>query len=119
MLMVKNVPDSVRWYRTLLGAGNDHGRDDFDQIVSGRTVLVMLHAVREGEHGLTVPRPGERSGVGCALWFSTDDLAAAYRRARGLGTEILAEPRDNPRAGWREFSLRDPDGYTINLHSEG
>lgn len=117
MLMVRDVPASVRWYCGLLGADNDHGRDDFDQIVSGPNVLVMLHCISEGEHGLMVPREGERLGVGCALWFSTEDLSAAYSRAKALEADILVEPWDNPRAGWKEFSVRDPDGYTINLHS--
>lgn len=117
MLMVKDVLASVRWYCELLEARNDHGRDDFDQIVSGADVLIMLHCIAEGEHGLTVPRDGERLGVGCAIWFSADDVAGAYARATDLGAEILVEPWDNPRAGWREFSVRDPDGYTVNLHS--
>lgn len=117
MLMVRDVPASVRWYCGLLGADNDHGRDDFDQIVSGPNVLVMLHCISEGEHGLMVPRGNERLSVGCALWFSTEDLSAAYSRANDMGADILVEPWDNPRAGWKEFSVRDPDGYTINLHS--
>ena len=115
MLMVRDVSASVAWYRELLGAENDHGRDDFDQIVAGSTVLLMLHGYSEGEHGLTVPRDGERPGVGCAIWFRVEDLPAALGRAKGLGAEIVVEPWQNPRAGWAEFTLRDPDGYTINL----
>ena len=117
MVMVADVPASARWYRELLVAENDHGREDFDQIVSGSNVLLMLHCVSEGEHGLTVPRRNERLGVGFALWISMDDLDGAFARAKRLEAEILVEPWDNPRAGWREFSIRDPDGYTINLHS--
>ncbi len=117
MLMVRNVPKSLSWYRELLGADNDHGRDDFDQIISGSSDLLMLHCVAEDEHGLTVPRDGERLGVGCAIWFSTYNLSDAFARAEKLEAEIVVEPWENPRAGWKEFSIRDPDGYTINLYS--
>ena len=115
MLMVADVPTSVRWYCALLGVENDHHRKDFDQIVSGGEVLLMLHGPAEGEHGLSQPRGHERLGLGCVVWFSASDIEAAFARAKDLGAEILAEPWVNPRAGWTEFSVRDPDGYTIGV----
>lgn len=117
MLMVRNVPSSVRWYRELLGADNDHGRDDFDQIISGSNVLLMLHCISDSEHGLAAAHGDERLGLGCAVWFSTENLHAAFARAERLEAVVIVEPSENSRAGWAEFSLRDLDGYTLNLHS--
>ena len=115
MIMVRSVSESAQWYRTLLAADNDHGGDEFDRIVSNGEPLLMLHHWTPGEHGLRPPAPGGRLGDGVVLWFSIDDLGAAFDRARALGAEIVAEPWDNPRAGWREFTVRDPDGYAVAL----
>ena len=115
MIMVTSVSESARWYRTLLGAENDHGGEEFDRIVAGGEPLLMLHHWTTGEHGLRPPIPGGRLGDGVVVWFSVDDLDAAFARATALDAEVVAAPWDNPRAGWREFTVRDPDGYAIAL----
>ncbi len=47
------------------------------------------------------------------LWIFTDRLDAIRERAGAMRAKIMKEPWQNPLAGWREFTLMDPDGYRI------
>lgn len=114
MIAVRDVPTSVAWYRKLLGCANDHGREDFDRLVEGDRVLLMLHQLEAREHGLTLPVPGA-VGSGFLLWVYVPELDAAYARARKMKAPIVVEPHQNPNTGWREFTVRDPDGYHVAL----
>jgi catechol 2,3-dioxygenase-like lactoylglutathione lyase family enzyme len=114
MIVVRDVPASVAWYKKLLGCRNDHGRPDFDRLIDGDRVLLMLHQTHAEEHGLPRPAPGH-AGEGFLLWIHVDDLPAVHRRAKRLGAPIVVEPHDNPAAGWTEFTLRDPDGYRVAI----
>jgi catechol 2,3-dioxygenase-like lactoylglutathione lyase family enzyme len=114
MIAVRDVPASSAWYRRLLGCRSDHGRPDFDRLVDGDRVILMLHQRAGEEHGLTAPVPGA-VGSGVLVWIYVDDLDAAHKRARGLKASIVVEPHANPQAGWREMTIRDPDGYHVAL----
>jgi predicted enzyme related to lactoylglutathione lyase len=115
MLMVRDVKQSTAWYKRLLGAENDHDLDEFDRILSGGRVLLLLHRADRDEHG-AIGGPGDGPvGNGCLVWIYVDDLDGAYERARHLKAKIISKPHENPRAGWREFTLRDPDGYAIGV----
>ena len=113
MLFVRDVRASAAWYRELLGATTDHDRDDFDRVVSGDEVLVMLHRWDHAEHGMPARPPGQQAGLGLMVWITVPDLDRIHVRAQSMGSDIVSEPHRNPLAGWREFTLRDPDGYRI------
>jgi len=51
------------------------------------------------------------------LVFRTDDLDAAFERARQSGAEVLQEPIEQP-WGPRDSAFRDPSGNMVRL-SEG
>ena len=44
-----------------------------------------------------------------------ENFLMVLRRAQVLNAPIVVEPHDNPQAGWREFTVRDPDGYHIAI----
>jgi hypothetical protein len=114
MLMVHDVSKSAAWYRQLLEATNDHGGDEFDRIVADGRVLLMLHRhSRDDEHGVRAPEGASEAGRGVALWLHVPDLAAVRERARGMAAEMVSEPWFNPQAQHTEFTLHDPDGYTV------
>ena len=113
MIAVRDVPASAAWYCRLLDCTADHGRSDFDRLVQDGEMLLMLHTWGGGEHG-GMKDPGDGAvGNGFVLWLRVNDVDAIHARAVELGAEILTPPWDNPQAGWRECSLRDPDGYVI------
>jgi predicted enzyme related to lactoylglutathione lyase len=117
MLLVGDVRKSAAWYTKLLGARSDHGLEEFDRIVAEGQVLVMLHRADASEHGAK-RRRGTVVGHGCVLWIYVSDLDAVHRRARRMHAKILAEPHENEQAGWREFTVEDPDGYSLGIIEE-
>ncbi len=68
------------------------------------------------------PLPGvdldahDRLGAGIALWFTTQDAGAVHDRLLAAGTEIVQAPFTGPFG--IQFTLRDPDGYLITVHSQ-
>jgi catechol 2,3-dioxygenase-like lactoylglutathione lyase family enzyme len=118
---VGDVPQSVRWYQSLLGLPETApAHDYFGQIVdSDGTVLLCLHRWGAHEHpSLTSPNHVE-PGNGLLLFFRVDDFNAALPRARALVSRLEEEPHVNPNTGTTEFSLRDPDGYYVTISALG
>jgi len=114
MIAVRDVRASAAWYKKLLGCESDHGRPEFDRLVDGTRVLLMLHRLEAAEHGLAAPAPGT-AGSGVLIWIYVDDLDLVHRRAKAAKAPIVVAPHTNPQAGWREFTLRDPDGYHVAI----
>jgi catechol 2,3-dioxygenase-like lactoylglutathione lyase family enzyme len=114
---VANVPQSSKWYQSLLGlAETAPAHDYFGQIVdSDGTVLLCLHEWGAHEHpSLTSPHE-VTPGNGLLLFFRVDNFDEALPRARGLVTQLEEEPHINPNTGTAEFSLRDLDGYYVTV----
>lgn len=114
MIAVRDVRASSRWYKELLEADNDHDRDDFDRITADGKVMLMLHHW-DVDHGAFSKTPRSNPGAGFLLWIFTDRLDAIRERAASMCVEIAKEPWQNERAGWREFTLVDPDGYRVAI----
>lgn len=114
---VSDVPDSFRWYQSLLGQSETTpAHADFGQIVdTDGTVLLCLH--QWGAHGHpSLMSPQEAPpGNGLLLFFRVDDFTRILKRARTLGARLQEEPHLNPNTRTMEFSLRDPDGYYVTI----
>ncbi len=113
MILVRDVQASACWYRQLLACESDHGLEEFDRIVADGTVVLMLHRGDATEHGAI--RKQDVVGNGFLLWIYVADLDAVYSRAKASNAEIIVEPHVNQQAQWREFTLRDPDGYSVAI----
>ncbi len=114
MIAARDVRASVGWYKKLLGCTNDHDRPDFDRLLDGERVLLMVHQEHAPEHGLSKPRAGA-AGRGVLIWIHVEDLDAVHARAKRMKARIVIAPHDTPAAGWREFTVEDPDGYRIAI----
>ena len=117
MLYVKSVRSSSAWYCALLAARHDHDSDDFDRVLDGDAVYLMLHAHDTHGHGavdLDIP-----PGGGVQLWFVVEDVYAVHARAVELSAHRLTAPEYSPIAHWTEFTLRDPDGYSVAVAQWG
>ena len=114
---VVDVPQSFKWYQSLLGlAETAPAHDYFGQIVdSDGTVLLCLHEWGAHEHpSLTSPHDA-KPGNGLLLFFRVDNFDVTLPRARALVSRLEEEPHVNPSTGTTEFSLRDPDGYYVTI----
>ena len=114
---VRDVPGSFKWYQSLFGQPPaPPAHTWFGQILdSDGTVLVCLHAWGAHEHPSLMSPEHATPGNGLLLFFRVDDFDAALPRARALVTRLEEEPHVNPNTGTREFSIRDPDGYSVTI----
>ncbi len=119
MLVVQDVPASSRWYQELLGLVSAHGGEEFEMLMGDGRLLLMLHHLDFAEHpAIGDPREGG-PGRGVLLYFSVEDVQAAYERAGRMEADLVDEPHHNPNARAVEFSLRDPDGYSVTVSQWG
>ncbi|WP_062464722.1 VOC family protein [Demequina soli] len=71
--------------------------------------------------GVRTPLPGvdldaiPELGTGIALWFHREDALTVHDALVAHGATVTQAPFDGPFG--TTFAFRDPDGYTITLHS--
>ena len=116
MIVVQDVAASSRWYQEILGLTSAHGGNEFEMLMGADGQLeLMLHHLEFAEHpGIEDPREGT-PGRGVLLYFSVDDVQAAFERAQAADVDLVDEPHLNPNARAVEFTLKDPDGYALSL----
>lgn len=116
-LLVRNIEESLEFYRGVLGAAVRYSDGDFAAL-SLLGIDFMLHADHAYDHHpLHAPLMAARErGVGAELRFLGVDPDQVERRAQLAGSVILQPPKDYAH-GWREITLLDPDGYiwTVGL----
>ncbi len=115
MINVRDVETSSRWYQELLGASSGHGGKDFEMLIHGGQLMLMLHDATGADHHPHIEEQGP-AGRGVVLYFRVGQgLADAVDRAREMGADIRQGPRWNELAHQEELWVRDPDGYTVVL----
>ncbi|HEV8574394.1 MAG TPA: VOC family protein [Dehalococcoidia bacterium] len=110
-LIVRDVAQSVEFYRTVLSAFVHYSDVDFAAIkLSG--VDVMLHADHTYDAHPWYPRltAGEPRGLGAELRALGLDPEAVEERAQRAGAKVV-KPVTERGHGWREVMVEDPDGY--------
>lgn len=110
-LLVRNVADSLPFYRDVLRAEVRYWDNDFAALELLGTDF-MLHADHAYDHHplYALLDGGSRRGIGAELRFLGIDPDAVEERARRAGVTIVQTARDYAH-GWREVTLLDPDGY--------
>jgi catechol 2,3-dioxygenase-like lactoylglutathione lyase family enzyme len=116
---VKNVPQSREWYKSLLNCKATHGGETFEILTDkeDNTTILCLHKWGVHEHS-TLISPDVKKGNGLILYFRVDDLMQIWDNARNLYAVIEEVPHLNPNSGRQEFSLRDLDGYYVEIAQE-
>ncbi len=120
-LYVKDVQRSMEFYNEVVGAE-----------------IVQLHAEKEGApYSLAILRIGHftmmlhpqeqhadefadtRLGVGIHLQLQVADVDAFFQHCvdQGAYLALSGEPTDQS-WGWREFALRDPDGFVWSVYQD-
>ncbi|HEX8871291.1 MAG TPA: VOC family protein, partial [Candidatus Acidoferrum sp.] len=110
-LLVRNVADSLPFYRDVLLAEVRYWDNDFAALELLGTDF-MLHADHAYDHHplYALLDGGSRRGIGAELRFLGIDPDAVEERARRAGVTIVQPARDYAH-GWREVTLLDRDGY--------
>lgn len=109
-LTAANVPQSLAWYRDVLGftVDREFERDGKLFAVSLRAGAVRILLTQDdGARGLDRVK-----GEGFSLQFTTQqDVFAVAARAKRAGATFDTEPTEI--RGARVFRLRDPDGFRL------
>lgn len=118
LIAVRDVARSSAWYQALLECESGHGGDEYERLMSGKELILQLHAWDVHEHAHIGDPKVKPYGNGVVLWFRVGDFDAAVERARRLKAKVLEEPHVNPNAGHREIWLRDLDGYVVVIEGD-
>ncbi len=119
---VNDLDEAAAFYRDALGYEvlNDVSNGSFRWVTIGHTaapdarlVLSQPHAGRSEQDGDALQELLVK-GVLSPLVFTTDDVDAAFERARATGAEVLQEPTDQP-WGPRDCAFRDPSGNVVRI----
>jgi predicted enzyme related to lactoylglutathione lyase len=119
---VNDVDEAIAFYRDALGleVRNDVASGGFRWVTLGsedpsgaEIVISEPHAGRSEADGDALQELLTK-GVLPMLVFRSDDVDAAFERARATGAEVLQEPIDQ---GWgpRDCAFRDPSGNTVRI----
>lgn len=120
-LYVDDMLRSIDFYHEIVGAEVRQVHAEFE---GGPISLAIL---RIGDFALMLhPQEphaeefrGQRVGLGMHLQLRVDDVDAFYRHCLNEGAilSVSGEPVDQA-WGWREFALRDPDGYVWSVYQD-
>jgi uncharacterized glyoxalase superfamily protein PhnB len=120
-MYVDDVVKSLEFYNEVVGAqvAQIHAEQE-----GGPITLAIL---RIGDFSLMLhprePHAAEfvdtRPGVGIHLQLRVDDIDAFYQHCLDEGAllSVSGEPADQT-WGWREFALKDPDGYVWSIYQD-
>lgn len=119
---VNDIDEAAAFYRDALGYEvlNDVANGPFRWVTLGhpggtdaKLVLSLPHAGRSERDGDALQELLVK-GVLSPLVFVTEDVDAAFERARATGAEVLQEPIEQP-WGPRDCAFRDPSGNVVRI----
>ena len=121
-ITVNDVDEALSFYRDALGyeVRNDVSSGGFRWVTLGSVdqpgaeiVLSEPHAGRPLIDGDALQELLTKGSLPIVV-FRSDDIDAAFERARATGAEVLQEPIDQP-WGPRDCAFRDPSGNTVRI----
>jgi len=120
-LYVNDVVKSLEFYNEIVGAEVAQVHSEFAggpitlAILKLGDFSLMLHPMAEHENEFA----GHRLGMGIHLQLRVDDINLFYQHCleEGAILSVSGEPVDQS-WGWREFALKDPDGYVWSIYQD-
>jgi uncharacterized glyoxalase superfamily protein PhnB len=120
-MYVENVQRSVDFYHEVVGAEIKQIHIEREGAPISLAILrigdftLMLHP--QGPHAEDFE--GTRVGVGMHLQLRVDDIDSFSQHCidEGAIVRLSGDPTDQ-NWGWREFALRDPDGYVWSVYQD-
>ena len=115
-LTVGDIAKSIAWYRDVMGFVV---AQEMEQ--EGQLVAAMLEAgdcrFLLGQDDFEKGRDRQK-GIGFRLYCSTvQDVDTLAANVQARGGELAQEPTDQP-WGARDFTVVDPDGFTLSISTE-
>jgi predicted enzyme related to lactoylglutathione lyase len=108
---VRNLDLSCAFYEGLLGLNRLPGSNPGAVVFyAGGTAF----AVRDPFPGVDLDAGPLGTGIG--VWFHNENADQVHARLTEAGAQIVQEPFEGPFG--LQFSVRDPDGYVVTVHSK-
>lgn len=115
-LFVKSVPESMAFYRGVLGFETvSYQPDSYSVFRRGEIQIALQEFVHLADDHPLKPLGGERLGLGVEIVLEVDDLDALYAQVLAAGWPIAGHLARRP-WGSRDFRVLDPDGFYIRLN---
>jgi len=120
-LYVENVLKSLDFYSEIVRAEVKQIHAEHEGAPISLAILrigdftLMLHPQEPHAEDFS----GNRVGIGMHLQLKVDDVDAFYQHCLDQGAilSVSGEPQDQS-WGWREFALKDPDGYVWSVYED-
>lgn len=120
-LAVKDVRQSVEWYRELLNCHSPmdqrHAhRELFDMIVDTNDNPVVIFS-RWGHNKLKPldTKLYDFPGLGVHLFIEIENFDDAWEKAQSLNAKVINEPQKSRGFNNMEFTIVDRDGYYVTI----
>jgi uncharacterized glyoxalase superfamily protein PhnB len=120
-LYVKDVRKSLEFYNEVVGADVVQVHAEHEGAPYSLAILrigaftIMLHPQEPHAEEFT----DTRVGVGIHLQLQVDNVDAFYEHCEDQGAIVnLSSVPTDQAWGWREFALRDPDGYVWSIYED-
>ncbi|ERN42647.1 hypothetical protein KR51_00006370 [Rubidibacter lacunae KORDI 51-2] len=114
MLFVEDVEMTSRWFQDFLGVEPTHGGPEFEMLLADGKLFLQLHLKEEEHHDHGVETDGPL-GHGVVFVIYTDDVKTLFEKARALNLTIVSEFHFNEVANMHEFTVKDPNGYSLMI----
>lgn len=115
IIAVKDVEASTRWYEEIFEFKKAHGGKDFAVLITkNNEIILCLHKWGEHQHP-SLTDQNIVAGNGLLLYFRTDNLEAIRKNVEHVGCVIQEEIHLNPNSLKKEFSIKDPNGYSLTI----
>jgi uncharacterized glyoxalase superfamily protein PhnB len=114
-LMVRDVKESVEFYRDVVGLETKDVTEDRAKFDTGECTLVLEEDFDEPvltEFGLEPP--GEERGSGVIIVVEVDDVDAIHERAERADADVRMAPK-TVEWGRRMCLVADPNGYVLEI----
>ena len=120
-LYVNDVVRSLEFYHEIVGAevAQVHTETEGGPITLAILRIGAFSLMLHPQEPHAEEFVGQRVGIGMHLQIRVDDIDAFHQQCIEQGTflAVSGDPVDQP-WGWREFALKDPDGYIWSVYQD-
>jgi uncharacterized glyoxalase superfamily protein PhnB len=120
-LYVNDIVRSIEFYNEVVGAeiAQVHYEHDGGPVTLAILRLGRFSLMLHPQEGHQEELGDQRLGVGMHLQLKVEDIDAFYRHCieEGAMLSVSDEPVDQE-WGWREFAIKDPDGYVWSVYQD-
>jgi len=120
VLACKDLDKAVKFYTEQLGfrVVKEESQEDFVtlEFAENSIMLEKDNLFKEALPELREELSRNQYGVGTTLFIHVDDADRRYRDIKAKGVKIFSKIETKP-WGAREFVIKDPEGYLLNVHA--